>query len=129
MSSNIVLSTVSSSSSKFGYIKMSKPTKAHKAWLEAKGYCVEVEEINGDAYLKIGVEGFVDSLDISVDSLKEVTAKKFALTYKTKGSIDGVTKNGLQLCWALGPVSALVMKTEEEVRGVKAAKSAHRFDF
>lgn len=129
MSSNIVLSSSSSSSSKFGFIKSGKPTKAHKAWLEAKGYSVEVVTIGEDAYFKVAVEGFVDSMDVTRESLQETVAKRYAMTYKTKGSIDGAAKSGLQLCWALGPVSALVMKTEEEVRGVKAPKAAHRFDF
>lgn len=125
--SNIVLS--SSSSSKFGFIKASKATKAHRSWLEAKGYDVTIEEINGGQYLMVGVEGFVEALDISTSSLKELVEKKYAMTYKTKASVDGAPKSGLPLCWALGPASALVMKTEDEVRGVKAAKSAHRFDF
>lgn len=125
MSSNIVLS----SSSKFGFIKSGKPTRAHQRWLEAKGYSVEVVVIGEDTYLKVAVEGFVDSLDISKESLQETVTRKYAMTYKTKGSIDGSAKSGLQLCWALGPVSALVMKTEDEVRGVKAPKTAHRFDF
>ena len=121
--------TATASSGIFGYIKSSKATKAHKAWLEAKGYTVGVEEINGEVYYKTEVTEFVQALDISKPALKELVERRAVMSYKTKGRVEDKVVNGLQLCWALGPVSALVMKTEDEVRGVKAPKTAHRFDF
>lgn len=129
MSSIVTTSASSPSSSIFGYIKSSKATRAHKAWLEAKGYTVGVEEINGEVYYKTEVTEFVQALDISKPALKELVERRAVMSYKTKGRVEDKVVNGLQLCWALGPVSALVMKTEDEVRGVKAARAAHRFDF
>lgn len=130
MSSNIVLSSSSSSSSsKFGFIKKAVPTKNHRKWLEERGYTVTEEKIGEDTYFKVEVAGFIQEASIDLDALKEMAANKWAMTYKTSAVVDGVKKTGMKLCWAMGPASALVMKTEDEVRGVKAPKAAHRFDF
>lgn len=129
MSSIITTSSSSLSSSTFGFIEVAKPTKKHKAWLEEKGYKVTIEEVEGKVYYKTEVSGFVPEIAVTTDSLKELVGRKAVLSYKTKATVDGAEKKGLHLCWALGPVSALVMKTEDEVRGVKAPKTAHRFDF
>ena len=126
MSSNIVLS---SSSSKFGYIKKAVPTKNHGKWLTEKGYTVTEEKIGEDIYFKVEVAGFIQEATVDLDALKEMAANEWAMTYKTSAVVDGVKLCGMKLCWALQKSSALVMKTEDEVRGVKAVKAAHRFDF
>ena len=129
MSSNIVTTSDSPTTVKFGYIEVNRPTKKHKEWLEKKGYKVAVEEVHGKIYFKTEVTEFIQEITVSVDSLKELTERKQALTYNTKGFVDGEEKKNMKLCWALGPASALVMKTEEEVHNRKAEKAPHRFDF
>ena len=124
MSSNIVSST----STKFGYIKKAIPTKNHGKWLTEKGYTVTEEKIGEDTYFKVEVAGFVQALDVTLESLKELAEKKYVMTYKTKAVVDGVKKTGMKLCWALQKSSALVMKTEEEVLQPEK-KEPHRFDF
>lgn len=112
------------SSSVVGSIKLGKNTKAHRANLEKMGYKVSEE---GDE-LKVEVTGFVQHLDLSEnqDALKEVIAKKQALTYSTKVLFkDGKSLFGVPACTRLGALSCLVMKPE---KGAKKEKTESEFN-
>ena len=131
MSSNIV---TTSSSDLFGFIKVSVPTKKHKKWLEEKGFELEIVEVGEHTYYKTKVEAFVkgtkeEPFEVTPEALKAMVNAKKVFTYKSHTTVDAEPKVGMKLCWALGPASALVMMTEDEVKGPRAQKEPHRFDF
>lgn len=107
-----------------GSIKMGKNTKGHRASLEKMGYKVSEEE----GELKVEVTGFVSHLDLSEnqDALREVIAKKQALTYSTKVLFkDGKSLFGVPACTRLGALSCLIMKP---AKGAKAPKEGGEFN-
>ena len=133
MSSNSNIVTTSSSDL-FGFIKVSVPTKKHKKWLEEKGFELETVEVGEHTYYKTKVSAFVkgtkeEPFEVTPEALKAMAGAKKAFTYKSHTTVDLEPKTGMRLCWALGPASALVMMTEDEVKNPKAKKEPHRFHF
>ena len=124
----IIMSNTTTASSVVGSIKMGKNTKNHAAALRKMGYEVTEE---GDE-LKVQVTGFVQHLDLSEnqDALKEVIAKKQALTYSTKVLFkDGKSLFGVPACTRLGALSCLVMKPAKGAKKEKVESEFNLDDF
>jgi hypothetical protein len=108
----------------FGYIKVIRATENHADALSKAGFDVEKIEHDGEEFLKVGINGWIDepvlitSGDAGQDALKAFAKRcvdeKLMIEYRhvVAVSANGSVVNGANACRYFGPASCFIATKE-----------------